>query len=90
MSRRHGPALQDRRRAGEPRVDEAPASRELQSHCWVIDAPGHPGRYAGLLVEWRRDQGNWSGRVVYVIPEPGGGVPRLIERWLPAACLQQA
>jgi hypothetical protein len=64
-------------------------------HCWVVDAPGHAGRYPGLLLEWRREQEDWAGLVAYVMPEPGpdpaAAAParvRLVQRWLPASCLR--
>lgn len=78
------------RGAGAPlagRVGTPPAA-PLARHCWVVDAPGQPGRWPGLLVEWRQDPQGWSGRVVHVVPEPGGGGQRVLERWLPARCLQ--
>lgn len=45
-------------------------------HCWVTGLPDCPGRWAGLLIEWRRepDTGRWSGRVVYCVDEAGCGV----------------
>lgn len=70
-------------RVGASRPPEAPPGR----HVWVVDAPGHPGRWLGLLIEWRRGAPGWEGRVVYVIPEPKGRSSRLVERWLPPDCL---
>jgi hypothetical protein len=84
MSRRDGPTMAERVGAG--RSDRSAYGR----HVWVVDAPGHPGRWAGLLMEWRRIDAGWQGRVVYVIPEPDGCGNRAIERWLAAECLLPA
>ena len=52
----------------------------------MLDAPGHPGRYPGLLVEWRRTAGEgWEGRVVYAMPDRPAA--RLVERWVSAVHL---
>src|SRR4051812_13195617 len=82
MSKGRGPTLAERVSAAESRQC-APEKR----HCWVVDAPGHPGRYAGLLAEWRRADSGWEGRVVYALDEMSGGC-RLVERWLPSRCLE--
>lgn len=84
MSRRGGPTMAER--VGAAPAPGAPPGR----HVWVVDAPGHPGRWPGLLVEWRRRSPGWEGRVVYAIPEPTGEGNRAIERWLPASCLSPA
>ncbi|MDK3257999.1 hypothetical protein QOZ86_15940 [Blastococcus capsensis] len=55
-------------------------------HCWVHDPPETPGTWPGLLVEWRRRDDGWQGRVVYTLPRPHG--PALVEAWLPAARLE--
>ena len=80
MSQGRGPTLAERVGGSKE------ATPTVQRHCWVVDAPGHPGRYPGLLAEWRRDDAGWEGRVVYALEEPGGGC-RLVERWVPATCL---
>jgi len=91
MGRRTGPTLADRLAASGgsrgPAGDAADASRErpvVTRHCWVAGLPGSPGRFPGLLAEWRHDQatGRWSGRVVYAVDEQGRVV--LVERWIPA------
>ncbi len=84
MSRGEGPTLEQRSAALRRAAVEGQPGR----HCWVVEAPGHPGRWAGLLVEWRRAATGWEGRVVYAIPEPARSGSRLIERWLPAGCLE--
>jgi hypothetical protein len=55
-------------------------------HCWVRDPPDAPGIWPGLLVEWRRRDGAWQGRVAYTVAGPHG--PALVEAWLPAARLE--
>ena len=81
MTRRNGPTLAER-------VGAAPSRRgDDARHCWVVDAPGHPGRWPGLLLEWRRETDGWVGRVAYAIPDLDRPGARMIERWLPAHCL---
>lgn len=84
MERGHGPTLAER--GGQRRAAEPDAAR----HCWVVDAPCHPGRWPGLLVEWRRETEGWFGRVVYGIPDPSWNGVRLIERWIPGQHLSVA
>jgi hypothetical protein len=55
-------------------------------HCWVHDPPDAGGTWPGLLVEWRRGEAGWQGRVVYTVVASAG--PRLVEAWLPAARLE--
>lgn len=62
-----------------------PASR----HCWVRDLPGLPGRWPGVLLEWRAGADrHWSGRVAYAVTEDGATV--LVEGWVPAEHLEPA
>ncbi len=99
MSRRLGPTLAERSaggRAGE--VDADPELAGLQDrprpvltrHCWVAGLPECPGRWAGLLAEWRQDRagGGWQGRVVYAVDD--GAATVIIEAWVPAHHLQPA
>ena len=94
MSRgRSGVPLGERLRA-TPAAEREPmeplTSRRsgLCRHVWLLDAPGQPGRWPGLLVEWRRaEDGSWDARVVYAVPESEGSSNRVLERWLPGACL---
>jgi hypothetical protein len=69
-------------------VGEVDPSR-LSRHVWLVDPPGQPGRWPGLLVEWRRSptQG-WQARVLYAVPESDRSGNRVIERWLPGGCLE--
>jgi hypothetical protein len=89
MARRNSPSLEERSQASRQRSAPSPESGVLAAHhhVWVTDAPGHPGRYAGLLLEWRRHDGQWLGLVAYVMPEPHEQRVRLVQRWVPAAVL---
>jgi hypothetical protein len=69
--------------AGHP---AAPADGGEGRHCWVHDPPEAAGTWPGLLVEWRRRDGAWQGRVTYAVSGPHG--PALVEAWLPAARLE--
>jgi hypothetical protein len=99
MSRRRGPSLAERSAvgtAGEVRADpDLPALQDrprpvLTRHCWVADLPECPGRWAGLLAEWRQDRaaGGWQGRVVYAVDD--GAATVIVEAWVPARHLQPA
>ena len=57
-------------------------------HCWVTDPPEWPGTWPGLLVEWRKGESGWEGRVVYAVPANGRDV--LVEAWLPTPYLKAA
>ena len=37
----------------------ADAGRGGAKHCWVSDPPGWPGRWLGLVIEWRQ-AGPWE------------------------------
>jgi hypothetical protein len=66
-------------------VDPCPAR-----HCWVSrPVDGGPPR-PGLLLEWRRRDGDdWEGRVVYPV-ELRRGSWATVEEWLPAGGLANA
>ena len=55
-------------------------------HCWVRDPQG---RLPGLLLEWRRTEGGFHGRVVHPVAEADGGWV-VVEEWLPAEVLDPA
>ncbi|MDX6258251.1 MAG: hypothetical protein QOJ11_4585 [Frankiales bacterium] len=58
-------------------------------HCWVSGLPDHPGRWPGLLLEWRKVTPSvWQGRVVYAFHD--GRQTVLIEAWLSGTCLEPA
>ena len=62
----------------------------LTRHCWVTGLPDRPGRWAGLLAEWRqnRDTGGWEGRVVYAVDD--GLATVTVEAWVAAGHLEPA
>lgn len=64
-------------------------SRDVSGrHCWVVDPPEAPGRWPGLLAEWRRaPDGLWEGRVVYAVAVRDRCV--LVEGWLGVHRLEQ-
>ena len=55
-------------------------------HCWVTDPHG---RLPALLLEWRRTEAGFQGRVLHPVVEAGGGWV-VVEEWLPAAVLDPA
>ena len=62
----------------------------LTRHCWVTGLPDCPGRWAGLVAEWRQDShaGGWQGRVVYAVDE--GAATVMVEAWVHARHLHPA
>ena len=88
MSRRRGPTLAERRAVGP--VGAARSRPVVTRHCWVVGLPERPGRWAGLLAEWRQEgaSGRWQGRVVYAVDDDGATV--MVEAWVPAAHLEPA
>jgi hypothetical protein len=84
--------LRDRVRRGSAAdlvTSSAPVEESGGRHCWVVDSPGHPGSWSGVLLEWRRADQAWEGLVAYVIPEPCGRGVRLVERWVDAVHLER-
>ena len=74
-----------------PATSEAGAgsARPHAQHCWVEDHPSSPGRWPGLLAEWRRGgRHGWQGRVVWAVEDEGRSV--LLEAWVDAAHLAVA
>ena len=99
MSRGRGPTLAERSALSAPAkvvVNLGLAGLQdrprpvLTRHCWVTGLPECPGRWAGLLVEWRRetDEGGWQGRVVYAVAD--GAATVIVEAWVQARYLQPA
>lgn len=90
-------------RSGLPPVQPSPdaASRAdrvrpvVLRHCWVQGVPDTPGRWPGLLVEWRQPRPGdgtrprWEGRVVYVV-SVGPTEAVVVETWVDAAHLSPA
>ncbi len=57
--------------------------RPSGQHCWVT-VPATPSRpQAGLLIDWRRDEDGWWGRVV-LSSTAADGRPIVTDAWLPA------
>jgi hypothetical protein len=69
------------------RYQPQPARRVFApKHCWVLNPPGAPGRWPGLLLEWRQTpSGRWEGRVADAAHLQNGHA--LVELWLPAELL---
>jgi hypothetical protein len=68
-------------RVARGHYEEHPAALPIR-HCWVIDSNG---RLPGLLLEWRKVEGEWRGRVVHPVRDDGAWV--VVEEWLPAGLL---
>jgi hypothetical protein len=68
-----GRTLAERSGAG-PAAEQRVAGRP----CWVIDAPGYPGRFPGIVLEWRRAGDAWEARVAYAMDDARAA--RLVER----------
>src|SRR3954471_18264487 len=60
-------------------VDAPPARRLVARHCWVTGPPGTPGRWPGIVLEWRQSEGRWEGRVVVVVLT--GSDPKVVCSW---------
>lgn len=104
MTRRDGPTLADRVATGGPgAADPHGPLAEPRRHCWVHGLPDTPGRWPGLLVEWRvepvrtngaapRQSGatrpSWVGRVVYAVDDGQTHGVVLVEAWVPARYLR--
>ena len=77
------PTLAERSRASLG--GEAPATAPVSRHCWVSGLADHPGRWPGLVLEWRKATPTiWQGRVVYAVDD--GRQTILIEAWLSGSC----
>lgn len=84
MSKRGGwGPMSDRVKRTES-TPEPPAPPENLKHCWVH---GAHGRLPALLLEWRRTDAGYQGRVVRPVYEDGWLV---VEEWVPAALLEPA
>ena len=86
---RSGIPLGERLTAGTPVPPSLRQPGRPGRHVWVVNAPAQLGRWPGLLLEWRRGDDGWEARVVMATAEPDDRtVARLVERWLPADCLE--
>jgi hypothetical protein len=55
-------------------------------HCWVTDLHD---RLPALLLEWRRTEAGFQGRVIHPVVRVDGGWV-VVEAWLPATVLDPA
>lgn len=63
------------------------SSASAARHCWVNNLPDRPGRWPGLLLEWRKVTASvWQGRVIYAVDD--GRQTVLVQEWLSGACLE--
>jgi hypothetical protein len=87
MSDRRGVPLKDRVRpdAPTPPASAPPAAAGPIKPCWVTDTGG---RLPALLLEWRRTESGFQGRVVRPVLEDGDWI--VVEEWLPAGLLDPA
>jgi len=71
-----------------PRSVPAPGGdvRSGGRHCWVLDPPVAPGRWPGLLVEWRRGAAGWEGLVIFTVTVAGRAV--VVHDWVDARRLR--
>ncbi len=92
--RRDGLTLAERAAAAAPAESiggqETRTRPVVRRHCWVHGLQDAPGRWPGLLVEWRQppDGTGWEGRVVYVVA--AGPRVVVVEAWLAAPHLSPA
>jgi hypothetical protein len=81
----------ERERAADvkPAPVEGDRDRGSLRHCWVIDPPGRPGRWPGVLIGWiRGPDGLWSGHVVFVVMD--GGRESVVIEYVPGGHLRPA
>lgn len=64
--------------------DGAPVPPPVR-HCWY---DGPYGRQAALLLEWRRIEGGYDGRVVVAVPDAAGWA--VVEMWVESGMLSPA
>ena len=77
------PAATDAECVTEPSAAQSRPTDRIK-HCWVVD---EHGRLPGLLLEWRRVETGFQGRVVRPVEEPDIGWI-VVEEWLAAECLE--
>ncbi|HEY6933088.1 MAG TPA: hypothetical protein VI452_06780 [Marmoricola sp.] len=94
MSRGAGVPLRDRVRTGT-RPDDAPTPEPVADqpcparHVWVSLPVDATEPRPGLLLEWRKVEHRWEGRVVY-LAELRPGRWSLVEEWIAAELLTPA
>lgn len=62
--------------------------RPAAAHCWVAGLPAAPGRWPGVVTEWRTTTRGWEGHVAYAVLD--GATSVLITAWVPAEHLTPA
>jgi hypothetical protein len=67
---------------------EARPPTPLGRHCWAVGVPGRPGRWLALLVDWRRRDDGWSGRVLLAYQDAEDGCTTVVDTWLSASYLR--
>ena len=86
---RRGPSLSDRSRASGIGAGTGTGTGTAKvwapRHCWVEGHRGWPGRWPGVILEWRQQAGHWQGRVAFVVVL--GREVCLMESWLDADVL---
>lgn len=84
-----GVPLGERVRAGEHRSDADPGRTSTHCparHCWVVAPVDATVARPGLLLEWRKSEHRWEGRVIY-LAELRPGRWSTIEEWIPQELL---
>lgn len=79
-------SMADRVGRGPGDAPSEPEPPTALKHCWVTD---RHGRLPGLLLEWRRTESGFQGRVLRAVYEPDAGWI-VCEEWLPAGLLEGA
>ena len=71
-------------------ADQGRVRPVVTRYCWVSGSMDFPGRWAGLVLEWRADvRGQqWRARVAHAVV--GAGRMVLVEAWVPARFLEPA
>ena len=93
---RRGPSLAEHSgllQGREVRADDVDPGRVrpvVTRHCWVSGLAAFPGRWAGLVPEWRVDVGErqWRAPVAYAVNDDGRTM--LVEAWVAARFLEPA
>ncbi|GAA4352193.1 hypothetical protein [Angustibacter luteus] len=83
---RRGPSLDERSRATGIGTGQPAPARWSPRHCWVEGHHGWPGRWPGVILEWRQLDEGWQGRVAFVLVL--GREVCLVESWLDADVLR--
>ncbi len=73
-------------RAGKPLEATDHRPRCEARHCWVMDPPGWPGRWPGLLHRWYRSDDGWRGEVTMAVVHEGQQI--VVHAQVPAAMLR--